>query len=84
MSINASIEASRIGEAGVGFKVVAEGIKNLALESSSYIEIIKKQIGQVEENARDTVKVIGETGHFVEEGMGGIKTLEDFFSFVFS
>lgn len=82
LSINASIEASRIGEAGVGFKVVAEGIKNLALESSNYIEIIKKQIGQVEGNAKTTVDVIGETRHFVEEGMAGIGTLEDFFNFV--
>ena len=52
------------------------------MESSNYIEIIKKQIGQVEGNAKTTVDVIGETRHFVEEGMAGIGTLEDFFNFV--
>ena len=82
LSINASIEASRIGEAGKGFKVVADGIKNLAIQSSDYIDVIKKQINMVETNAKETVQQIQGTYTIVETGMANISVLESFFDFI--
>lgn len=82
LSVNASIEASKAGELGKGFAVVADNIKYLAIKSNEYIEVIKKQLKQVENNSIDTVNKMDESYFFVEEGMNNISSLEEFFEFI--
>jgi len=48
LSLNASIEAARAGEAGRGFAVVASEINNLATETNTAVEQIKKTIDSVQ------------------------------------
>ena len=45
LSLNARIEAQRIGQAGAVFRVVADEIKNLANESSSLSKAIRDALG---------------------------------------
>lgn len=42
LALNASIEAARAGEAGKGFAVVADEIRNLAEQSASTVGISRK------------------------------------------
>ncbi|MCR5746427.1 MAG: methyl-accepting chemotaxis protein, partial [Lachnospiraceae bacterium] len=53
LSLNASIEAARAGEAGRGFAVVASEINNLATETNTAVEEIKKTIESVQEAFSD-------------------------------
>jgi len=49
LAINASIEAARAGAAGRGFKVIANEVKSLAHESSSFLAQIEDIIGKTKE-----------------------------------
>lgn len=65
LSLNASIEASRAGEYGRGFAVVASEIRNLAEQSKSSVNNIKKIIESILE---DTTSVV-ETARSVENAL---------------
>lgn len=65
LSLNASIEASRAGEYGRGFSVVANEIRNLAEQSKSSVNDIKQIIGSILE---DTTKVV-ETARIAETAL---------------
>ncbi len=51
LSLNASIEAARAGDAGRGFSVVAEEIRKLAQSAGGQAEQIEDLIGQLEEES---------------------------------
>ncbi len=58
LSLNASIEAARAGEAGKGFAVVASEIGQLAVQSSSSADKIKKIVEQLLVDAQESVAVM--------------------------
>ncbi len=54
LSLNASIEASRAGNAGKGFSVVASEVRKLAEKSKSAVANIKFLVDDIQNSARDT------------------------------
>ncbi len=66
LALNATIEAASAGNAGRGFTVVANEIKELARQSAQAAEDISKQIGAVQENTGDAVRVIGRASETIE------------------
>jgi len=60
LALNATIEAARAGEAGKGFAVVASEVKNLASQTASATEEIRKQINEMQQATGDTVTAVQE------------------------
>ncbi len=56
LALNASIQAAQAGEAGQGFAVVAEEMRNLAMQSADATKEISKVIGEVQAGTANSVK----------------------------
>ncbi len=67
LSLNASIEAARAGDAGRGFSVVAEEIRKLAETAGESAGQIEKLIGQLEEGSANVSAITRSMGEDVRE-----------------
>lgn len=70
LSLNASIEAARAGDAGKGFAIVATEIKGLAGEVAEATCEIKKQIDGMRSSTEQTVSDIGEISELISQADG--------------
>jgi methyl-accepting chemotaxis protein len=58
LALNAAIEAARAGEAGRGFAVVADEVRNLSKHSNKFSEQIKKVVDASKEKIEDAQQMI--------------------------
>jgi methyl-accepting chemotaxis protein len=67
LALNATIEAARAGDAGRGFAIVAQEVKQLASQTSKATEDIAKQIAEVQGATTRAVDTIGSIASTVGE-----------------
>ena len=67
LALNAAIEAARAGEAGKGFSVVAEEVRKLAEETSTFTDEITRTIKDLLERTRETVTVMRSAQEIVSQ-----------------
>ncbi|MGE0385478.1 MAG: methyl-accepting chemotaxis protein [Gammaproteobacteria bacterium] len=59
LALNAAIEAARAGEAGRGFAVVADEVRNLSRYSSQFNEQIRNEVAKAQQSIRNAREMVG-------------------------
>ncbi|WP_163998957.1 methyl-accepting chemotaxis protein [Pyxidicoccus caerfyrddinensis] len=76
LAINAAIEATRAGEKGRGFKVVATEIRSLADRSVRATAEVREQLEATTEAVKAAVEITEQGRTHVEHGLGQVRTGE--------
>jgi len=70
LALNAAVEAARAGEHGLGFGVVAEEVRNLAVQSRQATAQVRSILLDIQRAINTTVMVTEEGTKVVEKGRG--------------
>lgn len=84
LSLNAAIEASRAGTAGLGFAVVAEEVKKLAYQSKEAATSIGNIINSIQRKADKTVKSAQDANDIIVQQMDTVKETDNAFKVIYN
>ena len=79
LALNASIEAARAGQAGNGFTVVANEIRNLSEESTESANKISELINKIKEETEDARNNMNESKSEIKSGINAVEQTTEAF-----
>ncbi len=82
LAMNATIEASRAGESGRGFSVIASEIRKLALRSKDSTAEISKIISDIKEHINKTIKIADSGIIQAEKGVSVVSNARNTFDMI--
>ena len=77
LAMNAAIEAAHAGDAGRGFSVVADEIRNLAEQSAGQSNEIASELGAIKASIDQVVESSGRAGVSFGDVLAGVRTVAD-------
>jgi len=79
LALNASIEAARAGQAGVGFAVVAEQVKTLAVDSSKCANEVAGVVASIKEQIYETSTQLVDSTESIDTSLQTLDGLQETF-----
>lgn len=77
LTLNAAIEASRGGEAGRGFAVIADEIRSLSGETNNYVEEIQKITEGLTASVVNSIDGLQKVNSALEDEIKGVRDMDD-------